>query len=266
MTSSNKNNLAIQLSGVSAGYQASPVLNNISLVIEPGDFVGVIGPNGCGKSTLLKVILGLIKPASGQVKLGDMPPEKMRRKVGYLPQLTQIDFNFPASVWDVVMMGRFGLRHGFLDQIRPISEKDKKVTREALDRVGLADLADRPIGQLSGGQRQRAFIARAIAQEPEVLLLDEPITGVDITSQHALLHLLEELNSRGITIISTTHDLNCVASSFNRVVCLNHKLIAEGPPNQVLTQEILNETYGSHLLVMTERGPHIEHNLSLHQP
>lgn len=246
-----KNALSVQLNGVSAGYQERPVLQDITLAIEPGDFVGIIGPNGCGKSTLLKVILGLVKPAAGQVLIGGLPSARQLERIAYLPQLTQIDFNFPASVWDVVLMGRsskigFGKWPG---------KGDKLTAERALDRVGLSALRNVPIGQLSGGQRQRAFIARAIAQEPDLLVLDEPITGVDVTSQHALLHLLEELNGKGLTIISTTHDLNCVASSFNRVVCLNHRLVAEGPPEQVLTQDILNETYGSHLLVVAH-GDH----------
>lgn len=235
------------MNGVYAGYRRVPVITDITLSVAAGDFVGVVGPNGCGKSTLLKVILGLVKPASGEVTVGGLPPDSVRRRIGYLPQLTQIDFNFPATVWDVVLMGRYGR----LGIGRGPGRADRDAAAAAIDRVGLANLAAAPIGQLSGGQRQRAFIARAIASEPDLLMLDEPITGVDVTTQHALSHLLEELNSSGITIISTTHDLNCVASSFNRVVCLNNHLVAFGSPDEVLNLEILNETFGSHLLMTT---------------
>ncbi len=237
--------LSINLVNVWAGYRRQPILADISLSIAPGDFVGVIGPNGCGKSTLLKVILGLVKPARGEVTVGGQPPDKVRSRIGYLPQLTQIDFNFPLTVWDVVLMGRYGK----LGLVRRPSPADRAAAQAAIERVGLADLRHLPIGQLSGGQRQRAFIARAIAAEPDLLVLDEPITGVDITTQHALSHLLEEVNQGGITIVNTTHDLNCVASSFNRVVCLNNRLVAFGTPEEVLTRDILNETYGSHLLM-----------------
>lgn len=233
------------MSGVWAGYRKQPILKDISLNIEPGDYVGVIGPNGCGKSTLLKVILGLVAPAKGEVLVGGLPPAKMRKRIGYLPQLSQIDFNFPATVWDVVMMGRYGR----LGLGRIADEQDRQAARSAIEQVGLSRQVAAPIGQLSGGQRQRAFIARALAQEPDLLVLDEPITAVDITTQHALTHLLEELSNSGITIISSTHDLNCVASSFNRVVCLNNRLVAIGAPEDVFRQDILNETYGSHLLI-----------------
>jgi ABC-type Mn2+/Zn2+ transport system ATPase subunit len=237
--------LSVNLNGVWAGYQKRPILHDVTLSIAAGDFVGVIGPNGCGKSTLLKVMLGLVKPVRGEVHIGDMTPEKARKRVGYLPQLTQIDFNFPATVWDVVLMGRYGR----LGMARMPQADDRKAALAAIEQVGLNAQAKLPIGQLSGGQRQRAFIARALAQEPDLLILDEPITGVDVTTQHALSHLLEELNHQGITIISTTHDLNCVASSFNRVVCLNNRLVANGSPEAVLNQSILNETFGSHLLM-----------------
>jgi len=239
--------LSVTLNGVWAGYQKRPVLENVSLTIDPGDFVGIIGPNGCGKSTLLKVMIGLVKPAQGQVFVGGLPPEKLRRRIGYLPQLTQIDFNFPATVWDVVLMGRYGK----IGIGRPPQPNDRAAAKAAIEKVGLAALSGTAIGQLSGGQRQRVFIARAIAQEPDLLVLDEPITGVDVTTQHALSHLLEELNGNGITIVSTTHDLNCVASSFNRVVCLNNRLVASGSPEEVLNPKILNETFGSHLLMTT---------------
>lgn len=247
----NKQALSVELKDVWAGYQKRPILHDITLSIAAGDFVGIIGPNGSGKSTLLKVILGLIKPAQGQVLIGGEPPKKMRTRMGYLPQLTQIDFNFPATVWDVVLMGRYGK----LGLGRIPRQQDKQVALNALKRVGLQAIKDTPIGQLSGGQRQRVFIARAIAQEPDLLVLDEPITGVDVTTQHALSHLLEELNSRGMTIITTTHDLNCVASSFNSIICLNNRLIAAGSPQAVLTQDILNETYGSHLLMQAIGDP-----------
>jgi ABC-type Mn2+/Zn2+ transport system ATPase subunit len=241
----NNQPLSVSLSGVWAGYRQQPILKDITLTIDPGDYVGVIGPNGCGKSTLLKVILGLIQPAKGEVLVGSSPPAKMRKRIGYLPQLSQIDFNFPATVWDVVMMGRYGR----LGLGRAAGQQDKEAARAAIEQVGLSGQLAAPIGQLSGGQRQRAFIARALAQEPDLLVLDEPITAVDVTTQHALTHLLEELSNSGITIISSTHDLNCVASSFNRVVCLNNRLVAIGAPEEVFRQDILNETYGSHLLI-----------------
>jgi len=247
--------LSVSLNGVFAGYNGKAIIADITLDIAPGDFVGVIGPNGSGKSTLLKVIVGLITPWQGKARISGDSPEKARKRIGYLPQLTQIDFGFPANDFDVVMMGRYG-NLGFCK--RP-GKADKEAVDAAIARVGLSEKQMAPIGELSGGQRQRAFIARAIAQEPDLLVLDEPITGVDLSTQHALSGLLEELNKAGVTIISTTHDLNCAASSFNKVVCLNNRLVAQGSPEQTLTPQILNETYGSHLLVADNCGAEALH-------
>lgn len=238
---------AIAFEGVCAGYFGRDVLDEVTFTVDRGDFVGIIGPNGSGKSTLLKTIVGIhpIQCGSATV-LGAVPEHVNRRLIGYVPQIESVNWGFPVSVFDVVLMGRYG-RLGLFK--RPGVDDDKAV-RRALEEVGMADRADSLIGQLSGGQCQRVFVARALVQEPELLLLDEPIAGVDAASQHAIFTLLEEHNRAGMTIVATTHDLSCVATWFAKVLCLNHRVIAYGPPSEVLTSETLAATFGSHPLLI----------------
>ena len=238
---------AIAFEGVCAGYFGRDVLDEVTFTVDRGDFVGIIGPNGSGKSTLLKTIAGIhpIQCGSATV-LGTDPTRVDRKRIGYVPQIESVNWSFPVTVFDVVLMGRYG-RLGLFK--RP-TRADKDAVARALEEVGMHERADSLIGQLSGGQQQRAFVARALVQEPELLLLDEPIAGVDAGSQHAIFTLLEGRNHAGVTIVATTHDLSCVATWFGEVLCLNHRVIAYGPPADVLNPETLAATFGSHPLVL----------------
>lgn len=234
------------LNGLTVGYGDRPALQQVDLCLPRGSLVGVVGPNGGGKSTLLKTILGLIPPWRGSVSVLGRSPGAARRLVGYVPQTEDVDWRFPVSALDVVLMGTYS-RIGLL---RRPGKREREIALGCLDRVGLVEIAERQIGNLSGGQQQRVFLARALAQEPQVLLLDEPVSGVDAVSQHAVFELLEALSEEGVTVLATSHDLSCVASRFERVVCLNKRVVAYGHPDEVLTAEVLSETYDSHLLTV----------------
>ncbi len=236
----------ITISDLSAGYNSHPALQHIDFCLPEGSLVGVVGPNGGGKSTLLKVILGLVQPWQGDIRILGQPASEVRRFLGYVPQRQDVDWRFPVSALDVVLMGTYG-RIGLL---RRPGKREKELALHSLERVGLADIAGRQVGELSGGQQQRVFLARALAQEPKILLLDEPVSGVDAVSQHAIFELLENLCDEDVTVLATSHDLSCVANRFERVVCLNRRIIAYGEPDDVLTAEILSETYESHLLAV----------------
>jgi len=241
----------IMFEGVCAGYFGRDVLDSVSFTIERGDFVGIVGPNGSGKTTLLKTIAGLHPVQCGAATVFGASPDRVdRRRVGYVPQIESVNWAFPVTVFDVVLMGRYGR----LGLFRRPAAGDRDAAMRALEDVGMADRAQSQIGALSGGQQQRAFVARALVQEPDLMLLDEPIAGVDAASQHAIFTLLEERNQRGMTIVATTHDLSCVATWFAKVMCLNHRVIAFGPPREVLTSDILSTTYGSHVLVIPQES------------
>jgi ABC-type Mn2+/Zn2+ transport system ATPase subunit len=231
---------------LAAGYGDRPVIEGISFAIRPGQMVGVIGPNGAGKTTLFKAILGLIPTLRGRVLLHDADARNQRAMMGYVPQLDTINRAFPVSVADVVMMGRYP-RIGWSRRPRP---EDAEAVRQALTRVSLSDHARTQIGRLSGGQQQRALLARALAQDPHLLLLDEPVSGVDTATQHAILEMLEELRDGGKTVVVATHDLNCVIERFDQVLVLNGRLMAYGPPTEVFREEVLERTYGSHLMIV----------------
>ena len=247
----------IELDRVTVRYQDLVALEEVSLKVAPGEFVAIIGPNGSGKTTLIKAILGLVKPAAGTVRLFGKPVPNLDdewKRVGYVPQLTQIDLRFPLRVFDVVLMGRYGQ----VGLIRRPGERDREAARKALDRVGMADLAQRPIGRLSGGQRQRVLVARALAAEPELLLLDEPTTGVDVGTTEGLFDLLEGLHREGITILVVSHDIGVVAQHVDQLVCVNQRLVAHGRPEEVLTGQVLECMYGPHAgLVGHGDVPHI---------
>jgi manganese/iron transport system ATP-binding protein len=235
---------------VSAGYGRRPALTDVSLEIRSGSLLAVIGPNGAGKSTLLKLIAGLIKPTDGRLSVLGGPPGDAARSVAYLPQAEAVDWEFPVTVGEVVMMGRYA-RLGFGREPRAV---DRERVAAALETVGMADATNRQIGALSGGQRRRVFLARALAAEPELYLLDEPVTGVDVRTQEDLMDVLEAEARAGKTVIATTHDLICAAQRFHEAALLNGRLVAHGPADLVLDQRLLAETYGGHVLVLPGDG------------
>ena len=241
---------ALSVENLSAWYNHKLVLKGVTFSVERGAMVGVVGPNGAGKSTLFKAILGLHKGWRGTINVFDGEAGSNKRLMGYTPQIELVDWDFPLRVFDVVLMGRYGK----LGLFRRPGGEDRDIVWRSLEQVGLEGLAMRQIGELSGGQRRRALIARALAQEPEVLLLDEPVAGLDATAQHDLTSLLQELTDRGKTILVATHDLSCVATSFQQALCLNESVIAYGPPRTILTEEVLNATFKSHLLLLNVEG------------
>jgi ABC-type Mn2+/Zn2+ transport system ATPase subunit len=221
----------------------------VDLDIASGTLTSIVGPNGAGKSTLLKVIAGLLRPRSGTVVvLGGAPGEEARR-IAYVPQAELVDWQFPVSVTDVVSMGRYAK----LPLLRRLPKADRELVRAALDQVGMSAFADRQIGRLSGGQRRRVFLARALAAEPDLFLLDEPVTGIDATTQEDIMDILEDQARLGRTVVATTHDLMCAAQRFQRVVAINRTVIAHGPSSLILDQDLLARTYGGHLLILDGR-------------
>jgi ABC-type Mn2+/Zn2+ transport system ATPase subunit len=236
----------IWLSDVTAGYGDRIALEDVSLAVEAGSLLAVVGPNGAGKSTLLKIMAGLLRPWHGRVEVLGEPPGREAHRVAYVPQAETVDWQFPVTTRDVVMMGRYPL----LGPGRRPGKNDRRAVDEALAQVGMVDHGNTQIGRLSGGQRRRIFLARALAADPSVYLLDEPVTGIDATTQEDLMAILEDQAGRGRTIVSTTHDLPLAAQRFQSVAMINRRLIAHGPASLVLDQELLSRTYGGHLLVL----------------
>jgi ABC-type Mn2+/Zn2+ transport system ATPase subunit len=240
-----------------AGYDATPALEGVGVEIPAGTLVGLAGPNGSGKSTLLKAILNIVRLWRGSVEVFGQPINHVRPRVAYAPQIDATDWDFPASVYDVVMMGRYG-RLGLLRRPGPI---DRQAVDHALQQVSLDGLASRQPRELSGGQQRRVLIARALAQEADLLLFDEPMAGLDAPSQHELLTLFERLRNEGQTLIVATHDLSCVAACFDLALLLNRTVIAFGTPQDVLKPDILTEAYAEHLLLLpTEGGVLVGHH------
>ena len=250
----------IEARDLSCGYQDQTIFSRLTFRLQPGQFSGLVGPSGSGKTTFLKSLLGLVQPWQGQVYFQDQPlriarkgryrkiSQRISQKIGYVPQVETVDWNFPVTAAEVVMMGRY--RAG---RFWPIpSRRDREVAHHLLARVGASDVAHRAIGELSGGQQQRVFLARALVGNPELVILDEPTSSVDVQTQHELLHLLWDLNDRGVSILLSTHDLNSVATHLPWVVCFNHGIVAEGKPQDVLTSEILSQTFGGDMVVQRE--------------
>lgn len=235
---------------VTVAYHRKPVLWDIDLTISHPTLVGIIGPNGAGKSTLIKAILGLVPLASGVVNVLGRPVDKQLRLIGYVPQRESVDWDFPVSVLDVVLMGTYGQ----LGWFRRPGHAEKRWARQCLEHVGLADFEHRQIGQLSGGQQQRTFLARALAQRAEVYLMDEPMAGVDAATEHVVFELLRELREQGKTVLVVHHDLRTVPKYFEQVVMLNMRLVAAGPTATTFTQENLHKTYGGRLTVLDAAG------------
>ncbi len=236
----------IWLSDVTVGYLDRPALEHVDLAVEPGTLLAVVGPNGAGKSTLLKVMAGLLIPWTGRVEVLRAPAGREAHRIAYVPQAELVDWHFPVTVRDVVMMGRYPA----LGPLRRPGPLDHRAVEGALAKVGMGDHRTTQIGSLSGGQRRRVFLARALAAEPDVFLLDEPVTGVDATTQEDLMDILESEARRGKTVVATTHDLACAAQRFQRVLAINRTVIAHGPSSLVLDPAVLARTYGGHLLVL----------------
>ncbi len=234
----------VALRHVTFGYDREPVLKDVSLAIGPGDYLAIIGPNGGGKTTLLKVILGLLRPWSGEVSV-----RVPRGRIGYVPQFSTFDRHFPLRVEEVVLMGRWGHRGLF----RPYTRRDREVVREALQRLKLLPLAQVPIGHLSGGQMQRVLIARALACEPAILFLDEPLASVDAESRETVGRLLGELNAR-IPVVIVTHDITDIAPFVKQIACVNRRLFYHGEGE--LTQAMLQEVYGCPVELVAHGIPH----------
>ncbi len=240
----------VELKGVTCGYNRQPVLHDVSLNIMPGDFIGLLGPSGSGKTTLLRTILGAVPIMSGEVRVNGLDVTRKKQRSGYVPQLETIDWNFPVTVEEVVMMGRT-MSNILFPWYR---SQERKLAHQMMERLGISHLAQRHIRELSGGQQQRVFLARALVGNPSLLLLDEPTSGVDIKTRDDAMHLLHDLNHQGVTIILTTHEINAVAVHLPWVVCINGHKLAEGPPDQVITSETLKRTYGAEMPVIRYQG------------
>jgi manganese/iron transport system ATP-binding protein len=232
----------LRVAGLSVRYVSGIGLDDVSFELRAGARVAVVGPNGAGKSTLFKVIAGVLNPTAGEVHVYGSAPDG-HICIAYVPQRSQVDWNFPVNVADVVMMGRVGKMGLF----RHPSARDWEIVHQALGVVNLTDLATRQISELSGGQQQRMFIARALAQEAELMLMDEPLSGLDLNSQEDIFSVLEQLRQRQVTVMVAMHDLKLAAERFERVMLLNKRLLGFGPPAQVFDSQKLIEAYGGHL-------------------
>jgi manganese/zinc/iron transport system ATP- binding protein len=238
----------LEIHDLTVAYRDKPVLWGVDLVVPAGKLIGIVGPNGAGKSTLIKACMGLLPCASGWVRAFGKPMPESLGRVGYVPQRESVDWDFPVSVMDVVLMGRYG-RIGL---IRRPSSEDRRISRECLERVQMLPFADRQISNLSGGQQQRVFLARALAQESDLYFMDEPFTGVDAATEASIIALLQELRSRGKTLLVVHHDLPTARNYFDSLLLLNMRVVAFGPTEQVFTPELLQKTYGGRLTLLSE--------------
>lgn len=243
-----KNPLALKVSNLTVNYERTPALWDISLEVPCGLLVAIVGPNGAGKSTLMKAILGLIRPLSGKIDLLGGSLKEMRKKIAYVPQRESVDWDFPITVLDLVLMGCYGR----LGLFRLPGKKEKERAHHYLERVGIAHLAKRQISQLSGGQQQRAFIARSLFQESDLYFLDEPFAGIDSVSSEVILELLLKLKREGKTVFVVHHDLESVKNTFDWAVLLNLRLIGSGPIQDIFKSEMLTKAYGKDTLLFDE--------------
>ncbi len=241
---------AVEVTDLTVAYDEKPVLWDVDLEVAPGVLMAIVGPNGAGKTTLIRAVLGMVKPAAGQALVYGRPYDEQRRLVAYVPQRGSVDWDFPTSVLDVVLMGRYGR----LGWVRRPGVADKAAARKALEQVGMADLSGRQISQLSGGQQQRVFLARALVQEADVYFMDEPFQGVDATTELAIVELLRTLRTSGKTVIAVHHDLQTVPEYFDEVTLLNVRRIASGPVEEVFTEENLRRTYGGRAAFFGRNG------------
>jgi len=242
--------VAIEVTDLTVAYHEKPVLWDVDLDVPPGVLMAVVGPNGAGKTTMIKSILGLIKPAAGQVLIYGKPYQEQRKLVGYVPQRGSVDWDFPTSVLDVVTMGTYGS----LGWIRRPGRSEREHALSALEQVGMQSFAQRQISQLSGGQQQRVFLARALVQNAQVYFMDEPFQGVDATTERAIVALLQELRQAGKTVLVVHHDLQTVPEYFDWVTLLNVRRIASGPVKDVFTEKNLRLTYGGRVAFLSRNG------------
>lgn len=243
-------NPILEVHDLTVSYDNKPVLWDVDFSLPSSVLAGVIGPNGAGKSTLIKTIMGLIESSSGYSYLFGESLDKVRKRISYVPQRESVDWDFPASVFDVVLMGRYGKSGLF----RSLSKADKEVAEECIRKVSLESFRDRQISQLSGGQQQRVFIARALAQDADLYFMDEPFAGVDMATEADIIKILKEMRDRGKTVVVVHHDLQSAIDYFDWMVMLNMRLVASGPTSQVFNEKTLQETYGSRLNVLTHIG------------
>ena len=254
----NRSAYGIAIDNISVTYSNSRLaLYNASCYVQPGTITGLVGPNGGGKSTLFKSIMGFLSPNQGRVHIDDISVEKAQKQqlMAYVPQADEVDWNFPISVYDVVMMGRYG----YMNIFRIPSRKDRRIVMDSLKRVGMSEFKNRQIGELSGGQKKRAFLARALAQQGKVILLDEPFTGVDVKTEKSIVNLLLQLRDEGHTVLVSTHDLASISTFCDRVILLNQTILAAGTTAETFTEENLAMTFGglpvSSLPSKTNRSP-----------
>jgi len=236
------NPVSVEVENVTVDYNGKVALHGASLQLRAGSICGLVGMNGSGKSTLFKAIMGFVPPSAGRVLIQGLPSRLVQKRslVAYVPQAEEVDWNFPVSVWDVVMMGRYG----YMNLLRIPGDRDRQIVYDSLERVQMLEMRDRQIGELSGGQRKRAFLARALAQQGSVILLDEPFTGVDIKTEKTMIDLLLELKQQGHTILISTHDLASITTFCDQVVLINRTILAYGDISDVFTEENLARTFG----------------------
>jgi len=237
------NDVLVTAHHLSCAYGDNIVVNDVTFNVERGEFVGIVGPSGSGKTTLLRAILGMVKPIHGEVAT------VKGTRLGYVPQVESVDWNFPVTVLEVMVMTRSSRR-----LFPRITATERRAALETLERLGLGGLANRHIRELSGGQQQRVFVARALFHDPDLLVLDEPTSGVDVRTRHEVLHLLADLHEQGISVLLTTHDLNGLAAHLPRLVCLNREVIADGSPREVLVPDVLERLYGAPMHVLEHGG------------
>jgi len=249
----NENAFPIEVHDLTVSYQKKPVLYGVDLEVKEGSLVGIIGPNGAGKSTLIKTIMNMIKPNGGYVKIFGETPKTGIKRIGYIPQKESVDWDFPVTVLDVVLMGRYG-HLGWFGRIR---KEDRTKANECLEQVNMLAYADRPIGNLSGGQQQRVFLARALAQESAVYLMDEPFAGVDAVTEKTMISILQEMKNAGKTLMVVHHDLASAREYFDQLLLLNMRKVAYGPVPEVYTHELLQKTYGGKLAVLSEMAAEV---------
>jgi len=238
----------LEIHDLTVAYHKKPVLWGIDLAVPPGKLVGIVGPNGAGKSTLIKAAMGLLPFNSGWVKIFGQPVRQASNRVGYMPQRESVDWDFPVSVMDVVLMGRYG----HIGLIKRPTKNDREIARECLDKVKLLPFANRQISNLSGGQQQRVFLARALAQQSDLYFMDEPFAGVDAATESAIVSLLQELKNKGKTLMVVHHDLPTAREYFDMLLLLNMRVVAFGPTEQVFTPDLLQKTYGGKLTILSE--------------